>query len=91
MISTVLSMELFPNTKVHITKIDVKNEDNRCFEWVILSAIYPVNHGWHPDRTADYRNHLGKLNFDVIDFPIKAADIGRFRRQNINISVNVFG
>src|SRR5688572_31597754 len=73
------------------TVINVKNEDNRCFEWAILSALYPVDHGQNPDRTAKYRNHLNELNFDKIEFPVKVTDIDKFERRNLNLSVSVFG
>ena len=73
------------------TVINVKNEDNRCFEWAILSAIYPVDHGQNPDRTTKYRTHLNKLDFTGIKFPVKVTDIDKFERQNLAVSVNVFG
>ena len=70
--------------------INVKNDDKRCFEWSILSALYPIPHRSHPDRTAAYRKHLENLKFERIDFPVKVTDINRFECQNTNISVNVF-
>ena len=80
-----------PKSIPQYSVITMKNDDNRCFEWAIISDIYPVDHGRHQDRTAEYRNHLGKLNFQGIDFPVKVTDIGRFERQHINMSFNVFG
>ena len=72
------------------TVINVKNEDNRCFEWAVLSALYPVGHGQHPDRPASYQAHLNELNFTGIDFPVKVSDVGKFERQNRHLSVSVF-
>ena len=71
------------------TVINVKNEDNRCFEWAILSALYPVDK--HTDRKSKYRDHIGELKFDGIDFPVKVTDIDKFERQNKDLSVSVFG
>lgn len=68
--------------------INVKNEDNRCFEWAILSALYPVEKD--AQRPSKYRDHLGELNFDRIEFPMKTGNIRKFERQNPNISVSVF-
>jgi len=73
------------------TVINVKNYDNRCFEWAILSALHPVAHGQHPDRPGSYQAHLGELNFTGINFPVKVSDIAKFERQNSALSVNVFG
>ena len=45
------------------------------------------NNSW-PSK---YRNHHGKLEFNGIDFPVKVTDIDRFERQNIDISMTIFG
>jgi hypothetical protein len=71
------------------TVINVRNDDNRCFEWAVLSAIYLVGSD-NPHRAAKYRTHLGELNFAGIDFPVKVTDIGRFERQNPGLSADVF-
>jgi len=39
------------------TVINVKNNDTRCFEWAILSALFPKQRGQHPDRPASYQAH----------------------------------
>lgn len=71
--------------------INIKNEDNRCFEWAILSAIYPVGFKAHPNRPKKYQAHLGELNFTGISFPVKVTDIPKIEYQNPGLSVNVFG
>jgi hypothetical protein len=70
---------------------NVRNEDNRCFEWAILSAMYPAGAKYHAGRPAIYQAHLGELNFTGIEFPVKVTDISRFERQNPDLSVSVFG
>ena len=63
------------------TVINVKNEDNRCLERAIFSALYPVPPSDHnPDRTTNYQDHLGKLNFTRIEFPVKVTDIYKFEK-----------
>lgn len=71
------------------TVVNVQNEDNRCFEWTILSALYPAVKD--PQRPSKYRVHLGKLNFTGIEFPVKASDISKFGLQNRGLSVCLFG
>jgi len=69
--------------------INVKNEDNHCFEWAILSALYPADENAH--RPAKYQAHQRELNFTGIKFPVKVTDISKFERQNPGLSVNIFG
>ena len=73
------------------TVINVKNRDNRCFEWAILSALYPVAHGQNPDRPASYETYQGVRNFTGVSFPVKVSDVAKFERQNSDLSVNIFG
>jgi len=46
--------------------INVKNNDNRCFEWAVLSALYPAMRD--PQRPAKYQAYLGVHNFTGIGF-----------------------
>ncbi|XP_054712885.1 uncharacterized protein LOC129222404 [Uloborus diversus] len=68
--------------------INVKNEDNKCFMWSILSAIHPVDKD--PQRVLKYREFKNELNFKGIEFPVALTDITKFEKLN-NISVNVYG
>lgn len=43
--------------------INVKNTDNQCFTWAILSALYPVPAHVHSDRVTAYSAHQNKLKF----------------------------
>ena len=54
--------------------INVKNKDKRCFEWAILSALHRSNNR-NVDGPGEYQVHLGELNFDGIDFPVKVTDV----------------
>jgi len=71
--------------------MNVKNNDNRCFEWATLSGLYPVEFKDHANRPTKYQAHLGELNFTDISFPVKATDIAKFERLHPGLSVNVFG
>jgi len=48
--------------------INVKNNDNRCFKWAILSALFPKEHGRHPDRPASYQAHLADSTLQASAF-----------------------
>lgn len=85
-----------PNYIPPRTVVNVENKDNRCFEWAILSALYPVaenaqGRSINAQRMSKYKAHLGKLNFDGISFPVQVTDIAKFERLNSTIAVNLFG
>ncbi|GFY22228.1 uncharacterized protein TNCV_3298711 [Trichonephila clavipes] len=53
--------------------INVKNlDDNKCFMWVILSALHPADD--HVDRISKYKPYENELNFEGIEFPVKMED-----------------
>lgn len=67
--------------------INVKNNDNKCFKWAVLSALYPANE--NSDRVSKYKNHENKLKFDGIDFPTPINQISKFEQQN-DLAINVY-
>ena len=72
--------------------INVKNKDNRCFEYAILSAQHNEKiKNSHHSRPSQYKDYLNKLNFTGIEFPVSLEDIDKFEKQNPAIYVNVFG
>lgn len=67
--------------------INVKNNDNECFRWAILSGLHPTNN--NPHRLTNYLAHKNELKFTNLSFPIKITDINKFEKLN-NLSINVF-
>lgn len=76
----------FLNTKKAI--INVKNSDNQCFMWSILSAIHPQH--TNPQRVEKYYSFRNELNFTGIEFPIQLSDIKKFEELNPTFSINVY-
>lgn len=68
--------------------VNIKNNDQKCLKWALLSAMYPTN--TNANRTSSYIRNESKLNFDGIQFPVKLKDMTKVEKQN-NISINVFG
>lgn len=66
--------------------INVRNEDNMCFKYAILSAMYP---GKNSHRVSRYTNLRHDVNFDNISFPVGLKELKKFEEQN-TISVNVY-
>ena len=71
--------------------INVKNKDNGCFEYVILTALHHSETRDYHERLSKYKAHTGKLNFTGIEFPVSLKDIDKFEKQSPEIKVNVFG
>ena len=71
--------------------INIKNEDNRCFERCILEDLYPAP--YHRERPQNQNPYLDELNFKGIQFPVKADNdtMEKFEKQNPFISVSIYG
>ena len=67
--------------------VNVKNFDQFCFQWAILSCLYPPKD--NPHRVSNYYQYQSALNFENISFPVKVKDIPKFEKINPEISVNV--
>ncbi len=81
-------VDLPPKIKSKRCCINIKNVDNKCFQWAVLSALFPAEK--HADRVEKYISHVSRLNFKDINFPVAENQIPKFEKQN-NISINIFG
>ena len=84
-------IDLLKEIKAKKAVINVQNKDNRCFEYAILSEQYNKEIKANPERPSKYKEHLNKLNFTGIEFPVSLKDIDKFEKQNPEIRINVFG
>ncbi|XP_031780988.1 UPF0746 protein DDB_G0281095-like [Nasonia vitripennis] len=50
--------------------LNVKNFENKCFIWAILSALHPANHNNHPNRLSNYILYEYTLNMRGIELPV---------------------
>ena len=67
--------------------INVKNDDNQCFKWAILSAVFPVTK--NPQRVSKYNESENKVNFKDIEFPTPVDQSKIFEKNNPDISINI--
>ena len=68
--------------------MNVKNDDNECLKWALLSCKYPVKK--NSDRVTSYINNETELNFTGVNFPTPLSQIPKVELQN-NLGINVFG
>ena len=70
--------------------INMKNEDDKCFMWCVLRALYPK------DKNAeridkDLKSKQDNINMKGIHYPVNFRAIDRFEDLNPNISISVLG
>ena len=70
--------------------INMKNQDEECFKWCVLRALYPK------DKNAeridkDLKSKQDTLNMKGIRYPVNFRDIDRFESQNLEISITILG
>ena len=70
--------------------INMQNEDDKCFMWSVLRALYPKD--TNPKRVDnDLKSKQDSINMKGIHYPVGLKAIDRFETQNPNISISVVG
>ena len=68
----------------------MQNEDDKCFMWSVLRALYPKD--TNPQRIDnDLKSKQDTLNMKGIRYPVNFRDIDRFESQNPEISITILG
>ncbi|XP_067215258.1 uncharacterized protein [Linepithema humile] len=67
--------------------VNVKSNNNACFAWAVVAALYPVEK--NSDRVSQYPHYSTVLNLCGIEIPMTLPQISKFEKLN-TISVNVF-
>ena len=70
--------------------INMQNEDDKCFMWCVLRALYPKDK--HAERIdKDLKSKQDNINMDGIRYPVNLKAIDHFEHLNPNISISVLG
>ena len=70
--------------------INMQNEDDKCFMWNVLRALYPKNK--NAERIdKDLKSKQNSINMNGICYPVNLKAIDRFEHLNPNISISVLG
>lgn len=69
--------------------INVQNNDNHCFLWSIIAALFPAKN--NVCRVNSYPHFANILNTDGMSFPPSVNDIKLFEKNNPDISINIYG
>ncbi|CAG9840740.1 unnamed protein product [Diabrotica balteata] len=81
-------IQLHPKVARKRACINVRNNDQACFAWAIVSALYSVN--INTNKTSSYPHYTNVLNLKGLTFPVTLNQIPLIEKNNENISVNVF-
>ena len=69
--------------------INVKNDDNRCFGYALLSCLMDGKMGNDASNARRYGNHFREYKLDALHYPVEIADLLEIERS-LNISMNVY-
>ena len=69
--------------------INIKNEDNQCFKWSVLSCLFPVNKN-STRVSKKMKLNAASLNWNGLEFPVQVDKIVIFERNNPKYAVNVY-
>ena len=68
----------------------MKNQDEECFKWCVLRALYPKDK--NAERVDnDIKSKQDTFNMEGIKYPVSMRGIDRFESQNLEISISVLG
>ena len=68
--------------------INVKNDDNRCFGYALLSFLEPCKD--NPSKPYSYNKFFIKHHLDTLTYPVKLTDVPAIE-ATLPLSINVFG
>lgn len=67
--------------------LNIQNNDEYCFLWCIMAALFPVkNNGC---KTSSYPAFQDHLKYDDLEFPLKLKNVKKFEIMN-DLSINVY-
>lgn len=72
--------------------INIKNDDNKCFMWVMLSHMFPVEK--NKERVSNYEDYVDKIKFpENMTFPVSPCNISLIKQieKLNNVSISIYG
>ena len=68
--------------------VNVKNEDDRCFGYAVLSMLHP--NPIHAERVSHYNNSFHSRNLHQLNYPIELRNVPNVE-DVIQMNVNIYG
>ncbi|XP_049887050.1 uncharacterized protein LOC126381638 [Pectinophora gossypiella] len=82
-------IELPQSIKMKRACINIKNNDNFCFLWCIMAALFPTK--YNSNRPSSYPHFETTLSTKGMTFPVSLSDVKVFEKNNPRVSVNIYG
>ena len=70
------------------TKINPKNNDDKCFQYAVTLALNLDNIDNHPERISEIKPFIDQYNWKDIDFPSTSKDWKKLELNN-EIALNI--
>jgi len=71
--------------------LNIQNDDQKCFLWSVLAAKHPIHWRDNANLLSHYQRYERELNMQGIKYPVSINQVGKFEKQNSDISINIFG
>ncbi|KAF0146723.1 MAG: hypothetical protein FD143_3284, partial [Ignavibacteria bacterium] len=68
--------------------VNVRNNDNRCFGYAVISALHPST-GDNPNRPKQYENFFQQHNLQYVQYPVSQNDIPAIEDM-LQVRINLF-
>ena len=68
--------------------VNVRNDDQRCFLWSLLSALHPAT--THTHHLYNYKPYINTLDTSSLKYPVTLPMIRQFERLNTHLTINVY-
>ena len=69
--------------------INPKNEDNKCFQYVVTVALNYGEIKSHPERTSNIKPFINKYHWKGINYSSKIDDWKKFEKNNQTCALNI--
>jgi hypothetical protein len=72
--------------------LDVKSDDNLCFLYAVIGALFAFKTKHQKYSTNHYKKYFDCFNLKNVKFPMKLNKISKFEKENqhLNLSINVY-
>ena len=69
--------------------INPKNEDDRCFQYVVTVALNYGDIESHPERVLNIKKFINKYNWKELNYPSKTDDWKTFEKNDLTLAGNI--
>ena len=76
-------------TKKKKSTINLKNTDDKCFQYAATVALNYKEIKWNPEKVSNIKQFLNKYDLEEINYPSKADDWKTFEKNDPKIALKI--